>query len=533
MKIFRRLRRWSSKSSVWIAIHVLALLLVLALYCADVFIYKNPPTEHGIESLVVVLVLTVSLCRIVQRQKSSLAAIEKIYADKIGNAFEKDKPGKKLLLSALIDYNNEKFVDCIKKLTECRKKASTVQERQVTKYFTAMCLKNTGKPAAAVKLYHEILQENPAYAPALSNLSVIYFEMKNYPKAIELAEKALGYNRENPFAHQNLASAHFQLYDLEKAKKYALRALELKKNLYQAAALLAIIYSVEGEVLQAKRYMDLAVSSGQNPEELKAAIQEYQKQYAHHAAVEARIADWKNRTGIPSIHFTLDGKIVKSMIGGQINEPAPVSSSGEKMRLLAAIFCSELPANDIFPNCGVIRFYIVPNNGYGAGFDEQNQQKGFRVLFDPEESKFSTSDYSGAGDEPFPVYGSYRPRFTLETDAMPFSDFRFEDMVAHSLEDGEDEEMTPEDYHDDDFIDGLNTGGHKLGGYPCFTQYDPRENSAEYSKYDTLLLQIDSDYSNGDTKVMFGDSGVCNFFIPGEKLKNRDFSDILYTWDCY
>ena len=93
--------------------------------------------------------------------------------------------------------------------------------------------------------------------------------------------------------------------------------------------------------------------------------------------------------------------------------------------------------------------------------------------------------------------------------------------------------MTPEDYHDDDFIDGLNTGGHKLGGYPCFTQCDPRENSAEYSKYDTLLLQIDSDYSNGGTKVMFGDSGVCNFFIPGEKLKNRDFSDILYTWDCY
>ena len=37
---------------------------------------------------------------------------------------------------------------------------------------------------------------------------------------------------------------------------------------------------------------------------------------------------------------------------------------------------------------------------------------------------------------------------------------------------------------------------------------------------------------HGGTKVMFGDSGVCNFFIPGEKLKNRDFSDILYTWDC-
>lgn len=529
----RRQSQWSGKNAVLISVHVLALLLALALYGVDVLIYKHPPTKNGIKCLVAVLVLTVSLCRIVLRQKSDLAAMEKLYADKIGNAFEKDKPGKKRLLLALFDFNRERFTDCIHKLAELKETASTVQERQVLQYFTAMCLKKTGRPYDAARLYHEILEENPAYTPALSNLSVIYAESNQLNKAIEVAEKAVDYNRENPFAYHNLASVYFRMNDLDKAEKYALRALELNKELYQAAALLAMMYSAKGEALRAKHYRDMAVSSGQNPGTLKTAMNVYQKQYAHHTAAEARIADWKNRTGIPSIHFTLDGTSVKSVIGGQINEPAPLTPSGVKMRLLAAIFCSELPANDIFPSCGVMRFYLSPTHECGADFDELNRQKDFRVLFDQEESKFSTSDYSEAGDDLFPVYGSYRPRFTLETDAMPFSDYRFEHTVRHLLEDGGEEDMTSEAYHDDDFIDGLHAGGHKLGGYPCFIQYDPRDHNAGYSRYDTLLLQLDSDYSDAGTKVMFGDAGVCNFFIPGDKLKNRDFSDILYTWDCY
>lgn len=68
--------------------------------------------------------------------------------------------------------------------------------------------------------------------------------------------------------------------------------------------------------------------------------------------------------------------------------------------------------------------------------------------------------------------------------------------------------------------------GHKLLGYPSFTQSDPRYDT--YAKYDTLLLQIDSD---GDD-IMWGDCGVANFFINKEDLKNKDFSKILYNWDC-
>jgi uncharacterized protein YwqG len=31
---------------------------------------------------------------------------------------------------------------------------------------------------------------------------------------------------------------------------------------------------------------------------------------------------------------------------------------------------------------------------------------------------------------------------------------------------------------------------------------------------------------------MFGDVGVANFFITEEDLKKKDFSKVIYNWDC-
>ena len=78
--------------------------------------------------------------------------------------------------------------------------------------------------------------------------------------------------------------------------------------------------------------------------------------------------------------------------------------------------------------------------------------------------------------------------------------------------------------------DGCMNGGHWMLGYPSFTQEDPRP---EDSPFDTLLLQIDSmrDEENGYS-ILWGDCGVCNFFIARADLEKLDFSRVLYNWDC-
>ncbi|MGI8932599.1 MAG: DUF1963 domain-containing protein, partial [Phormidesmis sp.] len=72
--------------------------------------------------------------------------------------------------------------------------------------------------------------------------------------------------------------------------------------------------------------------------------------------------------------------------------------------------------------------------------------------------------------------------------------------------------------------------GHRLGGYPLFNQNDPRLGSQDDEPY-VLLLQIDSE-ANGKIDILWGDAGICNFFIKPSALKKLDFSDVLYNWDC-
>ena len=75
--------------------------------------------------------------------------------------------------------------------------------------------------------------------------------------------------------------------------------------------------------------------------------------------------------------------------------------------------------------------------------------------------------------------------------------------------------------------------GHRIGGYPFFTQDDPRAYLPHLQQHTILLLQLDSDSGNGDAdKVLWGDYGVGNFFITPEDLQRRDFSRVLFTWDC-
>ena len=64
----------------------------------------------------------------------------------------------------------------------------------------------------------------------------------------------------------------------------------------------------------------------------------------------------------------------------------------------------------------------------------------------------------------------------------------------------------------------------QIGGYPFFTQYDPRQEDNN----EVLLFQLDS-----QDHILWGDSGVGNFFISKEDLKNKDFSHVRYNWDCY
>ena len=75
---------------------------------------------------------------------------------------------------------------------------------------------------------------------------------------------------------------------------------------------------------------------------------------------------------------------------------------------------------------------------------------------------------------------------------------------------------------------GYSQTAHQIGGYPDFTQEDPRFDP-QYQDY-ILLLQIDTEYISETHSICWGDAGIGNFFINPDDLRNLDFSRVLYQW---
>ena len=70
----------------------------------------------------------------------------------------------------------------------------------------------------------------------------------------------------------------------------------------------------------------------------------------------------------------------------------------------------------------------------------------------------------------------------------------------------------------DEFYETASGFGHKVGGYPGFTQEDPRTYVDQ--EHTVLLLQIDSD---DEVDMLWGDCGIANF-LSNQKTSNENIS---------
>lgn len=213
--------------------------------------------------------------------------------------------------------------------------------------------------------------------------------------------------------------------------------------------------------------------------------------------------------------------------------PYPTTDEGIPLRLLAQINFEKIstPIPD-FPTEGILQFFVENDDVYGLNFDNQTMQSSFRVIYheriETDHSKLLEDFPSFSDDDYFPIPKECALSFKETSEPVSTNDYRFNKVTnLHSLFDegkyDEYDELTNE------YTELYNGQGSKLGGYPFFTQEDPRA-YGQHTDLDVLLLQIDTVDSLG---IMWGDSGVANFFISRENLKKRDFSKVLYNWDCY
>lgn len=213
------------------------------------------------------------------------------------------------------------------------------------------------------------------------------------------------------------------------------------------------------------------------------------------------------------------------------------------LRFLGQLNFSEMPPLEGFPRQGILQFYISGQDTYGLNFENPVEQNGFRVIYHEEvvedEVALLTTLPGDMVDqqEGFPIDGELRLTFEKTTMPMGCGDYRFDKILldaynqAHPGNTVPSLDRLPEDCLDEVY-DQLDMGGHRVGGYPMFTQIDPREYREDLKGHTVLLFQLDSDEGE-DYSILWGDSGVCNFFIHPDDLAKRDFSKVVYNWDCY
>lgn len=236
-------------------------------------------------------------------------------------------------------------------------------------------------------------------------------------------------------------------------------------------------------------------------------------------------------------------------LGGAI----PTNAEGNQLALLAQINCAQLPENNMYPSDGWLQVWCLEDEMYGFCSDTIQPETNQKVLYIPAGTQGEPLErveamYQPYGDEECPLWfvdeqgaiWGMRLSFTHGQQGITYSDGRFRDLFLDRWNKHYPEQAV-ENFYDlpDEIFENMVDShdgpdcAHQLGGYPYFTQYDPRYefDSAELAKYTEVLFQIDSQF---DTKwdLCWGDAGVRNFFISREDLEALDFSDLLYNFDC-
>lgn len=304
-------------------------------------------------------------------------------------------------------------------------------------------------------------------------------------------------------------------------------------------------------------------------EELKTSNEEYDKETLDKLAALLKLVDEKCP---PQPHLTLkpvrvqSASVFDSKLGGVPYFPKDMEYprvlegvfAKKPLKLLAQLNFEKLPHLEGFPEKGILQFFAgcADNELYGKNFDDEFYQNEFRIIYHEKIiddmtkliAKEDMPEFDGEEDY-YPFTGEFLLKAgECRLSPVMVSDYRFDNAVAESynaLFDGDVAGMWESDNKtgicqvDEPLHDAIYSvrshGGSGLGGYPFFTQSDPRTYNEDYRDCNILLFQLDSE-NGGDgsweDEIMWGDCGIGNFFISAENLAKCDFSRVLYTWDC-
>ena len=227
----------------------------------------------------------------------------------------------------------------------------------------------------------------------------------------------------------------------------------------------------------------------------------------------------------------------------------PVDRDGNPLVMLAQINFAEMPPLEGYPTEGILQLYISQklddtqiwgmrlDGGHKTEIGRLTDRSYFRVVYFPivshdtetlitETPQIELDDHSG-----FPVKDEARLTFKPGASYVRPDDYRFRRFFG---KDGYDFFYADDSVRGDlvDEYEEFNGGYHylgRIGGYSRVEQEDPR---LSFPNEEWILLFSLDSFETNDYSALWEDGGVGNFYIRPRDLAKRDFSRVMYYWDC-
>ena len=214
--------------------------------------------------------------------------------------------------------------------------------------------------------------------------------------------------------------------------------------------------------------------------------------------------------------------IMEDKLGGMPYIPKgqqiPRDTKGNYMALLLQVNLKNIHLKN-FPQNGILEIFASSEIDFPQEYKiivfPDNQMPELELPFVDTENFFVT--------EPIKI------ELQKDTVHMPLQDYRSTDTLNEILIDYGAEIESVYDLDEDilnALTDAIDTRPATIGGYPDFTQEDPRTYDDDR---DYCLFKLDSLF---DRNIYIGDSGILTVTISEDYLKTEKWNEAVLDWDC-
>ncbi len=268
------------KKFLWIIFGCLCSVIAVSRF-ADSLIKSSIKNEYKIIIAVAVIVVIILSTVLKSRDTGNTSQVVNLYRKEFGkyidSVFKNKKVLKKRFEVAICNIHLDKYESALKILDSLYKKCETTEDYCGVLVFKGVCYENMNRMEKNIEVYEEVLNFDNTLSDVWLYLAIAYLRNDDYENYMRCNQNCLVYEPNNAYAFSNIGTYYLRTGNNEKALEYALRAIGISANIYQAMGTAAAAYCIMGDMENCEKYRNMYIANGGNAENIDNYISSFSR----------------------------------------------------------------------------------------------------------------------------------------------------------------------------------------------------------------------------------------------------------------